>query len=395
MINTCPDHNSYRFALDIKRLPAKATDRFSRLILILALLFGFLLCLLGLYNFSSSALGGIAEIEQNLPQTKIAIHSFISQDVFSLLIFVVGLGVIVSALYFMGQSKTIFFDGSYFVVHNNSILAPSYEFTEPLYNYIGVRLRIKFYQFGILNKNKFIIELYHKDPSKIVPLYITTNPNNVREIWKTYAQALRMPGITISEKGMVSRNFKDLSRSYREVVNEWHLPKDFLYKLEKPSYISLKSRQSGEKMIKVHKLFLDAYSYLSAAAAVIAGALLVYAGINYNVISEHMAHGAVIVFYALLLSIVIYSFLNLAAKDIIIITRDKIFVFRKILFLRIRDGIMDIKNIKGIDINYTPTLDRYGLSIISDKQTLIVGSRLPVEDLRWIRAVLINEIIGN
>lgn len=389
------DHFSHRFTLNIDKLPAQAIDCFSRTILISALFLGLLLCFFGIYYFLSPTLAGIADIEKNLPQTHIKIHTLVSPVIFNALIFLIGSGIVLVSSVKLARYKIIRFDGSNIYVKKHLIFSQDTSFTEPLYNYIGVRLRVKFYQFGIFNKNKFIIELYHKDPSKIVPLYISTSKRHLRRIWRTYAQKLKMPGITISEKGMVSRNFNDLSRPYIEVASQWHLPKNFAYAQEKPAYITFKSRKTGEKMIKIHKTFFDAYSFLSAFAIIVFGALLIYAGINHNVMENHVSPNLLLMFYAFLLSVILYSLLNLFIKDIIILAHNQIIVFRKIGLLKIRDGIIDLKDIKGIDINYTPTADRYFLAIISDKNTIFIGNKLPVDGLRWIRSVIINEIIGN
>ena len=395
MLKNCPDHFSHRFSLNVDKFPSKATDCFSRTILTLALIFGLLLCFLGLYHFFGPALTGIADIEKNLPQTHIKIHTLISPAVFNVILFLVGAGIILTALFKMTRYKIIHFDGDNIRVKKHQIFKQDIIFTEPLYNYAGVRLRVKFYQFGIFNKNKFIIELYHKDSQKIVPLYISTSKRHLRRLWRTYAQKLKMPAITISEKGMVSRNFNDLNRSYAEVVSSWHLPKNFAFAMEKPSYITFKSRKTGEKMIKIRKTFFDAYSFLSAFAIIVFGSLLIYAGSNHDIMEDHVSHNFILVFYAFLMSVILYSLLNLFTKDIIILAHDQIIIFRKIGFLKIRDGVINFKDIKGIDINYTPTADRYFLAIISDKNTIFIGSKLPVEGLRWIRSVIINEIIGN
>ena len=397
MANICPvpEHFSHHFIFKIDKLPAKATDCFSRPILLLAALFGLLLCFLGLHDFLTPAITGIADIEKNLPQTHVKIHSFISPELFSVILFLIGGGIILSALFHFCRFKTVYIDDDNVNVTIHQIYKKNITFSEPLYNYTGVRLRVKFYQFGILNRNKFIIELYHKDPQKIVPLYINTSKRHLRRLWRTYAQTLKMPGITISEKGMVSRNFNELNRPYAEVVTDWHLPKNFAFAQEKPPYITFKSRKTGEKMIKINKTFFDAYSFLSIFIIVVFGALLIYAGLNHDVITLHIPSNLLLVLYALLLSFVLYSLLNLLIKDIIILANDRIIVFRKIGLLKIRDGIINLKDIKGIDINYTPTADRYFLAIVSDLNTVFVGNRLPVEGLRWIRAVIINEIIGN
>lgn len=145
-------------------------------------------------------------------------------------------------------------------------------------------------------------------------------------------------------------------------------------------------------MIKIRKLFFDAYSFLSMFAITAFGGLLIYAGMNHDIIIQHLPYDAVIIFYAFLLAVIIYAFLSLVSKDIIIISKDKIYIFRKIGFLRVRDGVVKFNELKGIDINFTPTSESYFLAIVSDKGTVIFGNKLPVEGLRWVRGILINEI---
>ncbi len=389
------DHYSYSFKLKIRNDSAKATDRFSRVMIFIAFALGLMLFTLGVYLFNSSGLRGIADIEKQLPQTSIKINPLISPDIFNFLLIIIGIYITVMCIILFIRYNKIYFDGNYIQVKKRPVIGPAFFFKEPLYNYSGVRLRVKFYQFGILTLNKYIVELYHKDQNKIVPLYISLSKNNIRKIWKDYASLLHMPGITISEKGMVSRNFQDLNRSYKSVVSQWHMPKDFIFDLDKPSYISYKSRHSGEKMIKISKIFVDAVSILHIFLTFALGIGLFYALLYHKFLSTYIPSNLLLMIYAISITLIIYIFIKLMSKDIILLTKDKIIVFRQVLFLRFCDSITNIKNIKGIDINYTPTTNRYYLSIVSDKHMVIIGHKLPTEDLRWIRAVIISEIIGN
>ena len=389
------DHYSYNFKLKIGDTPTKATDRFSKPILLVSFVLGLLLFFLGVYLFTNSDLSGVADIEKQLPKTNTPIRPLVSPAFFrSLIVFVGCLVMGMSYVMFVRYNK-IMFDGNYIRVKRRPAIGTVETFEEPLYNYAGVRLRVKFYQFGILNLNKYIVELYHKDESKIVPLYISLKKKNVRQIWKNYAQELHMPGITISERGMVSRNFQDLSRPYEDVVAKWHLPENFIFDLEKPKYILFKSRKTGEKMIKIGKIFVDAFSILSAVLLALLGIGIACVMCYHGFLTQYVPNNVLLVIYAGVLAVIMYFAINLVTKDIVLIAGDKIIVFRKMLFLKIRDSIIHVKNIKGIDIAYTPTTDRYYLSIVSDETIVNIGNKLPAEDLRWIRAVLISEIIGN
>lgn len=394
MTELCPDHYSRRFFINIHKRPAKATDRVSRLLLLASFVLGLMLCLLGSYHFMTCYACESTDIEKNLIKSKIVLPDFVLPDLFNFIIILVGIGIMLTSFVYFFRRKVIEFNGSNIAVRHHFLFKKTYCFEEPLYNYEGVRLRLKFSQYGLMNKNKYIIELYHKDPNKIVPLYIATTPRKLRERWKNFAQELHMPGITLTEKGMLSRNHKDLDRSYAKVIENWHLPPDFLIRKTKPDYISFKYRHSGEKMIKIQKTFLDAYMVLSALTILISGCLFVYALTNHALLEMHLPTWSILGGYALLLTISMYCFLFLVSKDILLITHQQILIFRKILFFRIRDGIIDLSDIKGVDISYIPTADSYYLSVISDKNAHIIGRRLPPQDLRWIRALIINEIMS-
>ena len=164
---------------------------------------------------------------------------------------------------------------------------------------------------------------------------------------------------------------------------------------DKPSYIVLRSRPSGEKLIKIKKVFLDAYNILATAAVLILGSLAVYAVSLRNIILQYMPLWGFIGCLALVALIIIYAVLTLLSSDIILIAKNKIVLFHKTLFMRIYRGIIHIPDIKGIDINYIPTLNRYYLAVVSNQETLVFGQKMPVKDLRWLRALLISEIVGN
>lgn len=389
------EHYSHCFKLKMKTLPVKATDRFSRVILLVAIVFGAMLCMLSILYFMPDLINGNADIERGIPKIHSRIDTMIAPQVFNIIIFLTGVAIIVVSLVKFFNYKKIRFDGDMFTVKHHPFGRPKTIFSEELYNYLGVRLRVKFYQFGIFNQNKYIIELFHRDPSKIIPLYISTNKRDIRRIWKQYAQALHMPGITISDKGMVSHNFNDLDRSYAEVAAEWHLPKDFVYRQEKPFYMMCKSNKAGEKMIKINKLFLDAYSFLSIMTIGLLSALLVYAGISYDVLLEHLSMVTIWALGGILIIVILYALAHLISTDIIFLAHQKVYIFRKIAFIRLRDAIIPIQQIKGIDINYTPTSERYYLNISTAEQNYQVAYKLPVSGLRWLRGILIHEIIGN
>ena len=395
MLNIDPRHYSYNFMLNINREPARATDRFSRPLLVLSFFFGLLFAFLGgacLLNISPE---NITNSKTDITLNILPFNTLISPEFLGILSLCIALGIFYAVFTRFVRHKDITFTGDKFLVTDYRFGHAPYSFEEPLYNYLGVRLRVEFYQFGILTKNKFIIELLHKDPEKTIPLYISMSSRSIRRHWKEYAQFFKMPALKISDKGMVSYNAKNLERSYKANAEEWHLPKNFFAGWEKPSYIVLRSRQSGEKMIKIRKVFFDIYNALATLAIILLGSLAAYALMMKDIVLAHIPFYIFATCLCAVAAVIIYSALTLLSSDIIILAKNKIILFKKTLFVRTCRGIIHIPDIKGVDINYVANLDRYCLAVVSNQETLIFGQKMPVKDLRWLRALLINEFVGN
>ena len=90
-----------------------------------------------------------------------------------------------------------------------------------------MRFRVEFFQFGIVNKNRYIIELLHDDPAKIVPLYISTKDKDIRKIWEYYAKKLKMPAVMSTDEGEVYRSIEDLNKPLLTMAAEGLIKDDF------------------------------------------------------------------------------------------------------------------------------------------------------------------------
>ncbi len=386
------EHYAQKFRLKLDRLPTKATDRVSRLLLLLAFISGLMFLALGSYLVGFTDLSGTTDFERHITQTSIKIHSFISTATFSYLLLFLGLGIVLVSLFHLFRSKKVSFDGQTFIVKDFPVFGTPHSFEEPLSKYKGVRLRLKFCQYGLLSKNKFIIELYHDDPKKIVPLYISINPKHIRSIWKEYASALNLPPIHLSEKGMVAHRVNDMDRSYAEVVKEWNLPKDFVFEKKHSKDFACKQRQD-KKLIKARHIMFDLYSVLNIFSIILLSLLLGYAFYNHSIIIKHIPLHLALACYALILTLIVYAFLTLMVKDLMIIHNKRIIIFRKLLGFAIQDAVIHFSDIKSIEIPFTPTTGRYALQIITNEQNVIVFNKFSANDLRWIRGFLVCEIM--
>jgi len=391
MKSTFREHYGQKFRLNIDKLPTAATDRLSQLMLFFSAILGVMFFVLGAYLLNITNLSGTTDFEQYMTQSAIKVHTLISSEAFGLILLLMGVSIVVASAFYDLRFKKISFDGENITVKDYPLIGKPHSFSENISEFSGVRLRLKFCQYGLFRRNKFIIELYHKDPEKIVPLYISTNPKHIRTIWKDYALKLDLPPVHISEKGMVSHRTSDMDRSFTEVVKNWNLPKDFL--LEKTHSKNFVCKQKdNKKMLKISRVILDLYSTLNILTIVLLGSVLAYAFFNHHVIIHFIPLNAVLVLYALVLTLILYAYLTLVMRDIVLIHGRKLIVFRKILGFAFQDAVIPFTALRGIDIFLTPTTGRYALNLITERHTTTVFNKLSADDLRWIRGFLISQI---
>ncbi len=385
------EHYSQNFYFDYKKTPLKLTDRTSVPVLLAGFIFGLLFTVLGYYLLNQINLTGSVDFDQKLTQTTIYAPKLIPTDIFALMMLIVGCGILLASLFFALRRKTISFDGTTLTVTDHPVLGKAHSFVENIHEYTGVRLRVKLSQFGIFNCNKFILELYHKDPQKIIPLYISRSVKNLRTLWKAYAVKFELMPIHITERGMVSHRISDLDADFQEVIKKWNLPKNFITENEHSDLLVFKRRQNT-KMIKLKRFIFDAYSILNIITVLIIGTLLTYAIYNNAVLVANVPLFLLLFLYILALSLIFYAFLTLFIKDILFIYNKRLIIFKKVFGVSCRQIVIPFTLIKAVDITYTPTTGRYSLTIIAEDQTATVFSKLSVEDLRYIRGYLLYEI---
>lgn len=385
------EHYSQNFYWDTDKTSIKLIDRTSLPVLFFGFIFGILFTILGYYLLNLSDFGGNVDFERNLAQTTIYAPKIFPTHIFAFIVLVLGFGILLTVLFFTLRQKTISFDGKTLTVTDHPIIGKAHSFSESIHEYSGIRLRIKLSQYGLLNCNKFILELYHKDPKKIVPLYISRSIKNIRTLWKAYAVRFELMPIHITEQGMVSHRISDLDADFQEVIKKWNLPKDFIKDTEH-SDLLIFLRRKNTKMVKLRRPIFDAYSTLNILVAMFLSILLVYALCNHTVLLSHISLGILICLYISGFIFILYALLTLFLKDILFIYNKRLIIFKKIFGFSLKQTIIPFALIKAVDITFTPTTGRYSLTIISEDRTATVFSKLFPNDLRYIRGYLLCEI---
>ena len=382
MLVHIPDHFSSKLNFNLQKTPVSITDRSSLWLVILGWFFGTLLLCLGVFEMFSFITAEKAEGQ-----------SFIVVEIFSFIVIMIAIGLIVASFFSFVRYKKFFFDGKNFTIVYRPALGIKHQLTESVENYMGVRLRVLFVQSGLFNRSRYIIDLYHKDSNKIVPLYILMKNKNIRKIWENYAKMFNLPALSVSDRGLIQRDCDDLDKSLKELAQEQKLPFIASGKFPAPASVIVEE-QLKSTSVEPRGIYWDIFSALFLLVAIFSVLLLTAGGVYLTIIGttiplKYWALGA------FLLLAVIYFSMKLFNSYKLIIDNNSVHVITTLLGSPVSEQSIDVKKIENVELSYNPTIDRYNLAIISDEKIINFGSRLPVNDLIWVRDFVIRKLIGN
>ena len=258
------DYFSHDLEFKLDKLPAKVSDRTNWKFIVPGIFFGAIMFLIGLYEMLNGFQNGHAAFDNAAfalaPSTY---KPFVSPVFFDSVFMIFGLGMIVASLISLARYRKYVFDGKSFTIGYRNPCEGKTILKESLKNYLGVRFRIEFFQIGFISKNKYIIELYHKDFNKSIPLYISTSPKDIRRQWEYYAGKLKMPALINTEEGLISRDVKNLNKSVRDLAVLGYIVDEFDSYEELPATIAY-VRKRDKIILKANKIIWDGYNILAA-----------------------------------------------------------------------------------------------------------------------------------
>lgn len=379
------NHYSHSFELNLTNIPGKASDRIALRILYPGLLAGFALMFLALYEFGNGFLSSgsfDAVFAGNAGENA---EPLFSPAFFDCVIFIIG-AWIVSALFMSYiRYRKILFDGKNIQIVDRQIGGKKNIYKEALKNYEGVQLRIEFFQFGFLNKNRYIIELRHKNLHKVAPLYISTSGKNIRSKWKYYAKKLNLPALILTNDGLVKRDVEDLDKSVKELFREGKLKNDYNAADSLPESVIL-VRKKDKTVIKMAKILWDAYNIIAWGIIILAAAALLAFVFAY----DGGFSSTVFVIGSLL--VLLCAIISLFRRDKIAIKKHKLVIVHKFPLRNLKKDEINKNDIEAIVVTENPATGRYFLSITSNTKNVIFGKKMPAEALDWIRKYLVNNI---
>lgn len=392
MLNQTANHYSYKFRFNIDKLPATSRDRVSGKLIFFGFIFGLTFIALAAFEAFSYFYYGTEQVYTfDLPTRFSPEDILLQRYIFDGILLFLGILIVMLSVYAFFQRKIICYDGENISITHKSIFSEPKTETEPLYNYLGVLLRVEYYQLGLISRNRYIIELYHPEKKKRIPLYISTSNRNVRQAWEYYSAKLKMPALFMTDHGLISRHHSELNKTLRDMVGKWHLKSLYYEDNNVPSEIKCR-KKDDRTIIKERQLFFDVYSLLAMLGIVILSSLAISAVINYELVLTYIGLGTFTAAIIFCLIVILLSVISLFSKDVLIINDDRILLGHNILFLRRDSEYVQKNQIAAVDIGHNPTTDRYYLSIISNDRSLIFGKNMPVEVLRWVRGFVIKEI---
>ncbi len=377
-----PDHFSSHLKADFKKLPTRIIDRSSPFKALSGCVFGLLL--LGL---------GVFELFTFMTQESENTHSLLTVEFFAVIVTLIALGLIIYSTLALVRYKKIIFDGSFFTIIYRPAIGVKHQITEPVEKYTGVRFRVLFAQSGLFNRNRYIIDLYHQDSNKIIPLYISTDNTNIRRIWENYARIFKLPALSVGDRGLVQRSYEDLDKSVQELHAAGKLPYIAGGKLPAPESLVVNETRNAT-LVEPAGIYWDVFSTLFLLIAVSA-ILILIAGGTYLTFRGTSLPVKYWVLGAALLIAVIYFAAKLFKSYCLTIQNDNITVSETLGSSVLTKDSIPCSRIENIELSYNPTIDRYSIAIISDDKTIAFGGRLPVNDLLWLKDFIIRKLIGN
>lgn len=388
-----PNHFSHKLELKTDKLPTKVSDRTNWRILFPGIFFGTILLFLGVYELLNGfkhtkstfddlvAIGDVSDYEP-----------LINPVFFDIIFIIIGLGIIIAGVASYIRYKKIFLDKKSVSVVYRSVMGSKVSWKENFNNYQGIRFRIEFFQFGFLNRNRYIIELYHKDAQKIIPLYISTSNKDIRKIWERYARELNLPALMDTEDGIAGREVKNLDRSIKEMADLGYIVDEYDTYASLPTTIAY-ARKKDKIVLKARKIVWDAYNIMAWIAISIIAVMVAIASLNFASFKQNFSAETFTTMSVSAITVIVIAVFILFRKEKLVLKKDKIVNTHKYMLFSTKHDEIPKNEIETIEITLNPSSGRYYVSIISDEKTITFGAKLPIDDLRWVKKFLIHEVI--
>jgi hypothetical protein len=385
-----PTHLSNKLEFDYKNKSSFLVDRANFKLLLPGIIFGILLFLLGIYELCHAFENGGEEL---IPAEEVQIyHPLLAAWFFDICFMVVGLGMALTNIFLYLRYNKYRFWGKKVTLVKRPFWHAKITIQEDLKNYTGVRFRVEFLQSGFLTQNRYIVELYHPNAAKIVPLYISTSSKGVRRKMKEYAKAFKLPVVMDTDEGMRFVDYKDLNKSVAALYRKGLIEDKYDVYETLPQHIRY-VRKRDKIVLKVRKVVWDVYNIMAWIAIFLVGAIIIAVLLNLDTFKNVFA--STLYSMSLLgIGIIIISIQILFRKEKLVVKKHKIVNTYKYMLFSTKHNEILKKDIEDVEVTMNPVTGRYFVSIISEDNTITFGAKMAIKDLQWIKRFVIHEIIN-
>ena len=390
MIKNLPTHFSNKLEINYNKNTAYLTDRVKLKSVLPGIVFGLFLAALGFYEWFNSFGSGGKELIP-LQDGSVAYTSAIAVWFFDLCFVILGLALFLSNL-------LLFIHYNKYIIRNNNVIIikrPVFKdkiiLQETLDKYAGVRFRVEFIELGFMTQNRYIVELYHKNPKKSIPLYISKSAKNVRLKWKEYAKKFKLPAMINTDEGLKKIELKNLNKSLAAQAKLGVVEDKYDTYEHLPSSVTF-VRKKDKMVLKVRKIVWDIYDIVAWVAIIITSCASAFVWFNLDAFTGILSSTLYILSFIAFV-IVMVSVQILFRKEKLVIKKHKIVNTHKYMLFSTKHNEMMKKDVESVEVSENPLTGRYYVSIVSDKNTITFGAKMPIKDLQWIKRFLIHEII--
>jgi hypothetical protein len=385
-----PTHLSNKLEFSYKNRSFWLVDRANFKLLLPGIVFGILLFLLGFYELCHAFENGGEEL---VPTEDVQIyHPLLAVWFFDLCFMAVGLGMALTNIFLYLRYNKYRFWGKKVTLIKRPFWHDKITIQEDLKNYTGVRFRVEFLQSGFLTQNRYIIELYHPNAAKIVPLYISTSSKGVRRKMKEYAKAFKLPVVMDTDEGMRFVDYKDLNKSVAALYRKGIIEDKYDAYETLPQHIRY-VRKRDKIVLKVRKVVWDVYNIMAWIAIFLVGVIIAIVLLNLDTFKNVFA--STLYSMSLLgIGIIIIAIQILFRKEKLVVKKHKIVNTYKYMLFSTKHNEILKKDIEDVEVTMNPATGRYFVSIISEDNTITFGAKMAIKDLQWIKRFVIHEIIN-
>lgn len=215
---------------------------------------------------------------------------------------------------------------------------------------------------------------------------------DIRKHWEYYAQKLKMPALINTEEGLISRDVRNLNKSVRELAVLGYIIDEYDSYEPLPATIAY-ARKRDKIVLKTKKIVWDAYNVLAAVVMFMMGLVLIILLASIGSLQETSSIVTSYLSAAIVAAIFIVSIFIMFRKEKLVIKKQKIVNTHKYMLFSTKHNEIMKDDIETIEVTENPVTGRFFVSIISDERTITFGSKLPIEDLSWVKKFLIHEVI--